>query len=109
MTVSLSRMADRVYRRRRYRRFYNPMWGLFGDRTPGPAGTFYWRNGPVHSPHWSILDQVLVRPALIDHLTDLEILDNDGQHVLVAGDGAPDKQGNRIITSVLRRIIRRAG
>ena len=21
--------------------FYNPMWSLFGDRTHGPAGTYY--------------------------------------------------------------------
>lgn len=92
MTRELADLPDRVHRRTPRRRFYNPMWGLLGDRTPGPAGSHYWRSSVLHNTYWSILDQVLIRPALINHLVDLRILDNDGNHGLVGPDGAPDKR-----------------
>ncbi len=38
MTQKLAERPDRVHRRKLRRSFYNPMWGLFGDRTDGPAG-----------------------------------------------------------------------
>jgi endonuclease/exonuclease/phosphatase family metal-dependent hydrolase len=90
MTTRLAQMPDRLYRNRRYRRFYNPMWGFFGDRTPGPAGTHYWRSHQPHNTHWGMLDQVLIRPALINQLATVEILDHDGKHSLLASDGAPN-------------------
>jgi endonuclease/exonuclease/phosphatase family metal-dependent hydrolase len=92
MTAQLARLDDRRYRKRYYRRFYNPMWGHFGDRTLGPAGTHYWRSTQPHNTHWAMLDQVLLRSAMIDRLSTLEILDTDGRHPLVALDGAPDKE-----------------
>jgi endonuclease/exonuclease/phosphatase family metal-dependent hydrolase len=91
MTSELAQGKDRDYRNRAYRRFYNPMWGLFGDRTPGPAGTHFWKSSIPHNTHWGMLDQVLLRPALIPTLAKLEILDGDGNHPLVADDGYPDK------------------
>jgi exonuclease III len=92
MTRKLAELPDRVHRRQQRRRFYNPMWGLFGDRTPGPAGSYYWRSSALHNPHWGIFDQVLIRPALIDHLKDLHILDHDGNDSLVGPDDAPDRK-----------------
>jgi hypothetical protein len=92
MTAQLARKEDRRYRRQIFRRFYNPMWGLFGDRTPGAAGTHYWRSHQPHNTHWAMLNQVLLRPALIDRLARLEILDSDGRHSLLARDGAPDRR-----------------
>ncbi len=92
MTAQLARKGDRLYRKRKYRRFYNPMWGLFGDRTGGPAGTHYWRSHQPHNTHWAMLDQVLLRPSLIDKLTDLAILDSDGRHSLLGRDGIPHKE-----------------
>jgi endonuclease/exonuclease/phosphatase family metal-dependent hydrolase len=91
MTRELARKGERTHRRRKYRRFYNPMWGFFGDRTPGPAGTHYWRSSQPHNTHWSMLDQVVLRSAVMDRLAVLEILDHDGKHSLLAPDGAPDK------------------
>ena len=91
MTRELAELPDRRHRDRQWRRFYNPMWGLFGDRTPGPAGSHYWRSSVLHNPYWGMLDQVLVRAPLIERLDDLHILDHDGNHTLVGSDGAPDK------------------
>ena len=93
MTRDLARKSDRIHEKKAYRRFYNPMWGLFGDRTPGPAGSYFWRSsGALHNPHWSMPDQVLLRPNLIDRLSGLGILDHDGQHPLVRLDGTPDHE-----------------
>jgi hypothetical protein len=92
MTAELACEPDRRYRNRRYPRFYNPMWGFLGDRTGGPAGTFFWRSSSQQNTHWGMFDQVLVRPALIQRLSRLEILDYDGEHPLTAADGYPDKK-----------------
>jgi hypothetical protein len=56
--------------------FYNPMWGRFGDTTEGPAGTFFHPgSGPINY-YWNTLDQVLIRPTLLDAFRDedLEVL-----------------------------------
>jgi hypothetical protein len=92
MTSKLAQLPDRIHRKKARRRFYNPMWGLFGDRTNGPAGSHYWRATVLHNPYWEMLDQVLLRPELIKTLRSLCILDHDGDHSLVAADGAPDKK-----------------
>lgn len=91
MTKNLAELPDRVYRQQLRRRFYNPMWGLFGDRTPGPAGTHYWQSTVPHNAHWRILDQVLVRPLLIESLVELSILEDDGNHSLLSNDGFPSR------------------
>jgi hypothetical protein len=104
MTKSLSHLPDRKHRQQLRRRFYNPTWGLFGDRTPGPAGSFYWHSSVLHNTHWELLDQVLVRPALIEHLHDLRILDRDGNHSLVGPEGGPDRDYLSDHLPILARI-----
>jgi hypothetical protein len=79
MTKKLARKAERVVQGTRYRFFYNPMWGFFGDRTVGPPGTYYHRSATVGDLFWHILDQVLLRPDLMDLLSDLAILDRIGE------------------------------
>jgi endonuclease/exonuclease/phosphatase family metal-dependent hydrolase len=56
--------------------FYNPMWDRFGDTTEGPPGTFYYGSDDPEF-HWNTLDQVLIRPQLLDRFDSklLEILD----------------------------------
>jgi endonuclease/exonuclease/phosphatase (EEP) superfamily protein YafD len=41
MTRALVKDGSREVQGREYPFFYNPMWGFFGDRTPGPPGTYY--------------------------------------------------------------------
>jgi endonuclease/exonuclease/phosphatase family metal-dependent hydrolase len=88
MSRDLTFEGTRTVAREEYRYFYNPMWGCFGDRTPGPPGTHYHRGGPT-STHWHLLDQVLLRPALMDALSELRILDAIGSTSLLTAQGRP--------------------
>jgi len=89
MTRQLARREERTVMGKSYRFFYNPMWSFFGDRTPGPAGTYYHRASNPGNLFWNIYDQVLLRPDLMDDLVDLQILTNDGQADLVTQHGLP--------------------
>jgi endonuclease/exonuclease/phosphatase family metal-dependent hydrolase len=90
MTRQVAMREVRVVQNRSYAYFYNPMWGLFGDRTPGPAGTFYLSSSKPVNYHWHMLDQVLVRPAMINEFDDVQILDTDGTRSLLTTSGSPD-------------------
>lgn len=92
MTQALADRPDRIHRKKLRRSFYNPMWGLFGDRTSGPPGSHYWRSSALSNTHWGILDQVLLRPVLTEHLKSVMILDSDGQHSLLDSTGTPNAQ-----------------
>lgn len=89
MTKQLARREERDVRGRPYRFFYNPMWGFFGDRTGGPPGTYYLHSSKPGQFFWNMYDQVLVRPALIDNLVDVQILTSDGSTSLLTPSGKP--------------------
>jgi len=74
--------------------FYNPMWNLFGDKTPGPAGTYYYDNGKPIVQFWHMYDQVLLRPDLISSFKDenLKILETDGHESFLSKSGIPDSR-----------------
>jgi len=92
MTKHIARGRRRKVQGRLYPFFYNPMWGYFGDQTPGPPGTLYFRQARPIMYFWNIFDQVLIRPALLDAFQDdLRILDTDGTMSLVGRDGRPDQ------------------
>ena len=91
MTRALAALPPRQYRRRVYRRFYNPMWGLFGDQTWGPAGTYFWDSSVASNHHWHILDQLLLRPSLASRLCNLQILAADGCQSLLSPDGVASR------------------
>ena len=65
MTRAAVSDGTRTIQGRQYPFFYNPMWGFFGDRTPGPAGTIYYRRPGQISYDWDMFDQVLIRPAAL--------------------------------------------
>lgn len=92
MARSVAAKAGRTVQGKEYPFFYNPMWGLFGDGSPGPAGTYY-RGGSEHVVYfWNMFDQVLVRPDLLDrfHNRELVILHSDGDTSLLSRDGTPN-------------------
>jgi hypothetical protein len=80
----------RVYRP--YPFFYNPMWSLLGDASPGPPGTYYFANSEHNNIFWNMFDQVLIRPELLPRFsnTDLAILVSDGERSLLSSADTPD-------------------
>ncbi len=75
------------------RLFYNPMWSLLGDRSSGPSGSYY-RSSGNNSTCWQMLDQVLVRPEVLEKvsLEKVEILDRIGTTSLLSINLIPDKR-----------------
>ena len=92
MTKQLAGLPDSEWRKEKYRRFYNPMWGLFGDRSPGPPGTHFWKWSVTSNHHWHMVDQVLLRPSLMTRLRNIQILDRDGYESLVGPGGTATKK-----------------
>ncbi len=68
MTKDLARFTSGEQKARP--RFYNPMWARFGDLTEGPPGTYYRSQAAPTNIYWHMLDQVLVRPELIEAFID---------------------------------------
>ena len=86
-----ARRKSRTIEGRSFPIFYNPMWNFFGDFTY-PPGTYYYENSiPVNS-FWHILDQVMIRPSLIDSFVDksLNIITETCDISLLNGKGRPD-------------------
>lgn len=94
MSRHIAEKKGRVVQGKRYQFFYNPMWGLFGDATPGPPGTYYEARSEHMCLFWNMFDQVLIRPDLL-HLfskEDLEILTSDGETPFVSLHGFPNAE-----------------
>lgn len=90
--------------------FYNPMWNHFGDRPPGPPGSYYRRGSGRTEYFWHMFDQVLLRPDLLDYFPDdgAEILTRIGRRSLLGHDGIPDfKAGSDHLPLFLELSIER--
>jgi hypothetical protein len=74
-----------------YRFFYNPMWNLLGDFRSYPPGTHYYKKSEAIDLRWYMLDQVLIRPDLIDYfdMQELKILTSDGESSFLSKNGIP--------------------
>jgi hypothetical protein len=104
MTTGLANRESRKVSGRDFPFFYNPMWGLFGDRTPGPPGTHYYGSGKPVNYFWNMYDQVLVRPSLVSALSEVRILDSDGTQSLLTRTGLPDTASGSDHLPVLLRL-----
>lgn len=104
MTKRQAGKKERIVQRRKYRYFYNPMWGHFGDRTAGPAGTYYFRSSRLHQYFWNMYDQVLLRPVLMENLMSLEILTSDGVETFMTQDKTPRQRGGSDHLPILFRL-----
>jgi hypothetical protein len=89
MTQKCVAAGSRTLQGKDYPYFYNPMWGLFGDRTPGPAGTYYHTASSQGMYGWNVLDQVLMRPTATAWLEDVEVLVSAGDASLQTSLGRP--------------------
>jgi endonuclease/exonuclease/phosphatase (EEP) superfamily protein YafD len=106
MDRRIAREGSRVVQGREYLFFYNPMWGLLGDGSRGPAGTFFQRRAEQEVYYWNMFDQVLVRPAMLDRFDfkDLAILDDTGAETLLKDSGVPDRDVGSDHLPVLFRL-----
>jgi len=104
MTKRLASRQERDVRGRPYRFFYNPMWGHFGDRTDGPPATYYLSSSKPGNHFWHMYDQVLLRPALMNSLREVRILDTDGMEPLVSPNGIPNQTGGSDHLPLLFRL-----
>lgn len=90
MTRKIARRGERNVQGSPYPFLYNPMWGCWGDQTAGPPGTYYHRAPTTADLFWHMFDQVLLRPALMDLLRDLAILECiGGEELLSKPNGLP--------------------
>lgn len=73
--------------------FYNPMWSLLGDESPGPPGTYFYE-GAVDSYYWHTFDQVLLRPDLLNNfrVANVQVLTSAGATKLLTPRGIPDRR-----------------
>lgn len=92
MSRNIAEKGTRVVQRKEYPFFYNPMWGLFGDATPGPPGTYYHSRSEHKVFFWNIFDQILIRPDLLPLFSneDLEMVTSDGDTSFLSSQGVPD-------------------
>ncbi len=77
MSKEIAKKRARTVMGNKYKMFYNPMWGLWGDNGRGVApGTMYYNPSRHMQLYWNMYDQVLIRPGVIPFFVDkyLEII-----------------------------------
>ncbi len=89
MTAQIALKLSRKLQGKNYPYFYNPMWGYWGDRTPGPPASYYYNS----ESHWHMFDQVLLRPSLVERIMpeSIRILESDGEERFLTKFGNPKK------------------
>ena len=92
MSRQIASRKSRVVKSREYPFFFNPMWSHFGDRVDHPPGTYYYDRSELVNYYWNILDQVIVRPDLMDRCDGekIKVLTKVGEASLLSDDGKPD-------------------
>jgi hypothetical protein len=77
-----------------YPYFYNPMWNLLGDARRGTApATYYYRGSDPNELYWHMLDQVLIRPSLVNkfEFAILDIVTAVRTTQLIGKSGTPNR------------------
>lgn len=87
----ISKKRGRVVHGEYYDYFYNPMWNLLGDNNEN-FGSYYFPKSVHNNVKWNIIDQVLLRPSLIQFFDDkkIKIIKRIGKKALL------DKKSNKI-------------
>ncbi len=94
MSRQIAQGLKRTVENEEYDFFYNPMWGLMGDTSPGPPGTYYYGSPRHEAFYWHTFDQVLIRPGLLDRFDhrDIKVLTVCGDISLLSAQGVPNKR-----------------
>jgi endonuclease/exonuclease/phosphatase family metal-dependent hydrolase len=100
MTREIALQGGRRLSEREHPFFYNPMWSQFSDGSVQPGGTFFHNPSGYSSIYWHMLDQVLVRPELVQHfdLSNLKILSQYQRGSLLGKNGRPSVSDHLPIT-----------
>ena len=83
----------RMVESKTYRKFYNPMWNLLGDRD-GVPGTFYYGNSSsLAESYWHMLDQVIISKGLYNRFCfkELKIITETSEGPLIKDNGRPNE------------------
>jgi hypothetical protein len=93
MSRDIALRGKRIVKKKEYPFFYNPMWNFFGDASPGPPGTYYYKKSIHKVFFWNIFDQLLIRPDLLKYFDneDLMIITSIEDTNLLDNNGVPDK------------------
>lgn len=93
MSRRIAQKKSRTVQGESYPFFYNPMWSLMGDHTPGPPGTHFHRRSRPKEFFWHMYDQVLIRPDLLRFFDndELALLQEDGTNSFLDHNGRPNK------------------
>ena len=83
---------SRPYAKGQHEFFYNPMWARFGSGDGTPSATYYYYKYKPHEIFWHMLDQVVLRPALLPLFpeADLKIIGEVAGSSLLKKNGTPD-------------------
>jgi endonuclease/exonuclease/phosphatase family metal-dependent hydrolase len=95
ISQAIARSDPRRILNQQYSYFYNPTWNLYGDSLRGSApATYYYRGSDPHELYWHMLDQVLIRPSLIDRFefSALDIVTSVRNTKLTGTKGIPDRK-----------------
>ena len=94
MSRQVASRRTRTIMSREFPLFFNPMWAHFGDRLEGPPGTYYYDRAEFVNYYWNVLDQVIVRPELMERCDGerIKVLTKVGEQSLLLDDGRPNNR-----------------
>lgn len=105
MTKNLARKDERIVEGTSQRLFYNPMWGLLGDRTDGPPGSSFLNSSRPLNDFRNMPDQV----RILDHDGDMSLTTRNGRpRGIDLSDHLPRRDYSAMAES-LRRVLGSAG
>lgn len=74
--------------------FFNPSWQAYSNnhKNTGPTGTYFFEsdNEPLLI-YWNLLDQVLIRPSLVEDSMDFKIITSSSEFYLLNEKSQPNK------------------
>ena len=94
VSKTIAQSQPRTMFDKEYPYFYNPMWNLYGDEPESSApATYYYRGSDPHELYWHMLDQVLIRPSLLNRFdfSSLRIVTTLNGTKLISKTGYPDQ------------------
>lgn len=93
MDKKIARNGYREVDGNRFMFFYNPMWGFLGDTGKGDVcGTYYYNPSQPIQIYWHVLDQVMIRPSLLDYFDTekLQIVTKTTNYTFITNQGLID-------------------